>query len=159
MTIIAGNDLNDFAQVCRGSGVVGSHLQVAVDGVVAQRRRCGYLDWRFRSTRSSPTVPRLAAYRKLANVLLNDELSTRELGHDRGNYYGYRVHRIDVDGRPDRGKPQTVDESMDMVRRYFRAPCDLGGMGASGATGAEPRWCQRALTVGTRTPCAAVSSG
>ena len=61
MTIIAGNDLNDFAQVCRGSGVVGSHLQVAVDGVVAQRRRYGYLDWRFRSTRSSRTVPRLAA--------------------------------------------------------------------------------------------------
>ena len=28
MTIIAGNDLNDCAQVCRGSGVVGSHLQV-----------------------------------------------------------------------------------------------------------------------------------
>jgi hypothetical protein len=53
----------------------------------------------------------------------------------------------------------TVDESMDMVRRYFRAARDLGGMAASGATGAEPRWCQRALTVGTHTPCAAVSSG
>jgi len=54
---------------------------------------------------------------------------------------------------------RTVDESMDMVRRYFRAPRDLGGMGASGQTGAEPRWCQRALIVGTHTPCAAVSSG
>jgi hypothetical protein len=56
MTIIAGNDLNYFAQVCRGSNV-----QVAVDGVIAQRRRCGYRDWPFRSTRSSRTVPRLAA--------------------------------------------------------------------------------------------------
>ena len=59
MTIIAGNDLNYFAQVCRGSGVV--NVQVAVDGVIPQRRRCGYRDWPFRSTRSSRTVPRLAA--------------------------------------------------------------------------------------------------
>jgi len=80
-------------------------------------------------------------------------------GHDRGKHHSYRVDRIDVAGRPDRATPRTVNESVDMARRSFRASRDFGGMGASGQTGAEPRRSQRALTAGAHPPCAAVPSG